>query len=323
MIPALALLLLLLQTAAAQESGLVASDVVALVNGTPILRKSLDDVTDATVSLSARKLDEPQRAQLRRDALRSLIELELLYTESQARGIKVSDAEVDAAIRRSRERFSSNEDFDQALRSKGLSRDQLRRDTAKTIAVDKLLESKVWHEAKVDSDDTREFYNTNQEQFSRPAQVRASHILIRVPADAGPEVRRRAHDKALQMLKELRAGREFAELARLNSEDPGTARSGGDLGYFARGEMLQEFEDQAFALERGEISEVFQTRLGFSILTVTDKRPAGIRPLAEVEAQIRNVLLKERREEKRRQMVAELRAKAKIEILDAELAAAE
>lgn len=305
--------------ATAEDSGLLAANVVAIVNGTPISRKSLDDVVEATLSLGGHKLDEAQKQQLRRDALTSLVDLELLYAESQKVGIKVTDAELDGAIDRSRSRFSSNDQFDQALRAKGLDRDQLRRDTYKTMAVDRYLESKVWRGQQVTPEEVRAYYDSNPDQFTRPPEVRASHVLFRVPKDAGPDVRRRAQEKAARALKELRAGRDFGEVARLSSEDPGTARQGGDLGYFARGEMLPEVEEQAFTLERGQISNVFETELGYDILKVTDKRAGGLIPFAEVEPRIRGLLLKEKRDQSRQEVVDRLRATARIEILDPSL----
>lgn len=318
----LILLALGTHSAGADQAGIVGAGVVATVDGTPILRKSLDEVVEATVSLSTIKLDNDQRQQLRRDALDSLIALELLYRASRAAGITVTDAEVDAAIARSRERFGSAEAFDQALRSRGLSAEQLRRDTEKTIAVDKYLEGKLWRGLEIDNDQVRKFYDGHREQFERPAQVRASHILIKLPPGASPEDRRRAQEKIDRIRAELRAGRDFGELARLYSDDSGSARNGGDLGYFSRGEMMASVEEQAFALERDEVSPIFESDLGLHILKVIDRRPAGVRPFAEVEQQIRNVLFKSARERKREQMVIQLRAASVIEIFDPTLAKA-
>lgn len=129
----------------------------------------------------------------------------------------------------------------------------------------------------------RNIYTAQPERFAQPEQVQVRHILI-----AGSDTAARA--KAQLLLKELRAGADFAELASKNSADPGSAAKGGDVGFFAKGRMVPEFETAAFALQDGEISEVVQTQFGFHILQRLGHKPAGTTPYAEVrETLIREV----------------------------------
>jgi peptidyl-prolyl cis-trans isomerase C len=126
----------------------------------------------------------------------------------------------------------------------------------------------------------RTMYTANQNKFSTPEQVRASHILIRT---AEPE----ALQKIQAILKELKQGADFEELAKTRSQDPGSAAKGGDLGFFGKGRMIAPFENTVFAMSKlGEMSDVFESPFGFHIIKLTDKKPAGIQPFAEVKEQL-------------------------------------
>lgn len=309
-----ALLALLVRSSGA--AGIAADGVVALVNDAPILRVALDEVVAATVDLGGTKLSEAALSELRRDALQGLVDLELLYQESMRTAVVVSAEEIERELKFSRERFPSQAAFDDAMRARGVTVEQLRRDTAKTLAIDRLLHQGPWRNLTINDDVVRAYFDSNPAQFQRQEQVRASHILIRASRNGGSDALERARTRADQMLRELKSGRDFAELARSSSEDSASARAGGELGYFGRGEMLPELEEAAFATEKGMLSGVFQTRLGFHILRVTDRRSAGLIPFVEVKEAIRSTLLREERSKSRAQLVAALRRDARIEILD-------
>ena len=120
-------------------------------------------------------------------------------------------------------------------------------------------------------------YKANPKKYELPEQVRASHILIRT---AEPD----AKAKAEAILKELRAGADFAQVAKAKSQDPGSAAKGGDLGFFARGRMIKPFEDTAFGMAKaGDISGVIESPFGFHIIRLDEKKPAGLQPFAEVK----------------------------------------
>jgi parvulin-like peptidyl-prolyl isomerase len=159
--------------------------------------------------------------------------------------------------------------------------------------------------------DIAEYYRRNKAQFQAPEMVRASHILkeageARDEAAAEREIREAA--------AELRKGAGFAEVADRYSDCRG---NGGDLGYFPRGYMVEEFDRVVFPLAIGEISEVFRTPFGFHIAMVTGRRPAGLRPLPEVEETIREELFRQKRDRAIDHYVDRLRDRARIEDLPA------
>jgi peptidyl-prolyl cis-trans isomerase D len=138
--------------------------------------------------------------------------------------------------------------------------------------------------------DIERAYNNSIEQYSTPEQVRASHILLKTEGKDDAAVKAKAED----LLKQARAGADFAELAKKYSEDEASAKNGGDLDYFGRGRMVAEFDQAAFSLEPGKISDLIKTQYGYHIIKVVDKKSATTRPLAEVRQQIHDQLSYER-----------------------------
>ncbi|MFY3382640.1 peptidylprolyl isomerase [Paracidovorax sp. MALMAid1276] len=161
----------------------------------------------------------------------------------------------------------------------------------------------------------RDVYRAETKRFEIVEEVQASHILI-LSTEEGAEA------KAAEVLKDLKSGKDFAELAKARSQDPGSAAKGGDLGYFTRGRMAKEFEDAAFGLKVGELSDVVKTQFGYHIIKATARKEAGKRPFDEV----RDVLMQEaaqRIQSEARMKAGEQimqKAKAHPEALDAFLA---
>jgi peptidyl-prolyl cis-trans isomerase D len=136
-----------------------------------------------------------------------------------------------------------------------------------------------------------EYYSTHQQEFQQPEEVHARHILIRPKTqdDAGwKDALKRAQEV---YTRATAPGADFAALARQYSEDPGSKDSGGDLGWFARGRMVKSFEDAAFKLAPGQVSEPIKSEFGYHILKVEGRRPGGLRSLADVQAMIKEKLL--------------------------------
>jgi peptidyl-prolyl cis-trans isomerase D len=138
--------------------------------------------------------------------------------------------------------------------------------------------------------DIERAYNNGIEQYSTPEQIRASHILLKTEGKDDAEVKARAE----ALLKQVKSGADFAELARKSSEDEASAKNGGDLDYFGRGRMIPEFEQVAFQLMPGQISDLVKTSYGYHIIKLVDKKPGTTKTLAEVRPQINDQLVSER-----------------------------
>jgi peptidyl-prolyl cis-trans isomerase D len=136
--------------------------------------------------------------------------------------------------------------------------------------------------AVVPPNDVQRYYNDNIQQYQTPEQIRASHILLETAGKNDADVKKRAED----ILKQVKGGADFAELAKKVSEDKGSKENGGDLDYFGRGRMVPEFEQAAFAMQPGQISDLVKSQFGYHIIKVVDKKAGSTRPLEEVRAQI-------------------------------------
>jgi len=138
--------------------------------------------------------------------------------------------------------------------------------------------------------DIEKAYNSSIEQYTTPEQVRASHILLKTEGKTDADVKA----KAEALLKQAKAGADFAELAKKNSDDESNAKNGGDLDYFGRGRMVPEFDQAVFAMQPGQISDLVKTQYGYHIIKLVDKKNAATRPLAEVRQQLSDQLGYER-----------------------------
>lgn len=151
----------------------------------------------------------------------------------------------------------------------------------------------------VSDSDLKSYYDQNIARFSVPEERRASHILISFAQDASADEKARAKAKADELYKQLQANpAEFAKLAKENSQDPGSAEHGGDLGFFGKGMMVAAFEATAFAQEKGKISAPVASEFGYHIIKVTDIRPASVKAFdsvkTEITAEVKKQLLSKR-----------------------------
>jgi peptidyl-prolyl cis-trans isomerase C len=287
-------------------------EAVARVNGHPILRREFD----FAVQMQFRGRRNPvglRELQETRDAvLELLIDQELLYQKASKSEASVSDKEVEAEFEATKRRFPSAADFATELRRSGVSEDEFKAQLRRTLVVTRFVEREIVGEVKVSDEEVRRDYDQNPKELNRPEAVHLAQILVRVAPDASQEARAAARLKIEEILKEARAGGAFADLARRYSEGPEATREG-DTGWVARGQAPPAIEHAAFALEVGQMSDVVESRLGFHILRVLEKRPEGPIPFEEAKSAIRARLVARGRDEKLRPYVEQLKEKARIE----------
>jgi peptidyl-prolyl cis-trans isomerase C len=185
-------------------------------------------------------------------------------------------------------RVARKTDFDK----KPAIKDQLQYLVDDFLSSSYLMET-VLSRIAVSEEDVKQYYKANEQKFSIPEQVKARHILIKVPFGTTGEVRKKGREKAEAMIEWLKRGESFERLAESNSEDPDSAKKGGDLGYFARGRMPKPFEEAAFSLKPGQISGVVETDYGYHIISVEDRREAKTRSFEEMKDSIRKQLTEE------------------------------
>lgn len=165
------------------------------------------------------------------------------------------------------------------------------------------------------------YYNQHQDEYKVQDQVKVRHILIAVPQGADAKTDAAAKAKADDLLKQIKSGGNFAELAKKNSDDPGSKDQGGELGWLDRGKTVPEFDKTAFSLAPGQTSGVIKTQFGYHILQVEDKKTAHERPLAEVKPEIVPVLEQQKAGAAEQTFASQLADAAKKEGLDKAAAA--
>jgi peptidyl-prolyl cis-trans isomerase D len=142
----------------------------------------------------------------------------------------------------------------------------------------------------VSGDEIQQYYNAHQDQYTVKDQVRVRHILIAVPQGADAATDAKAKAKAEDLLKQIKAGADFAALAKANSDDPGSKAQGGELGFLQHGATVPEFDAAAFSLPVGQVSDVIKTQFGYHILQVEEKQSAHVKSVDEVKDQIEPIL---------------------------------
>jgi len=289
-------------------------EIVARVNGEAISGKDLDDAVKA-VAGRAGPIPPDERDRVYRGVLDNMIGYRLIIQEAKARKIAVPDAELDAQVAQIRAQFPSEAQFQQALTAQKTTLEAVRSDTRDEMSAEKLVESAIADKVAVKPETVTDFYQKNQDKFQQGPRVRASHILIGIPQNADAATKQQAKAKAEALLKDLKSGKDFAATAKANSQDPGSAPSGGDLGYFEQGQMVPPFEQAAFALKTGEMSEIVETQFGYHIIKLADKQDSRVVPLDEAKQQIEQYLTEQNRHAQTELFVNGLKAKAKIEVL--------
>jgi peptidyl-prolyl cis-trans isomerase C len=290
-------------------------DVLARVNGEAVSKSEFDRAVAALEARNGGPVPAQQRDRIFRDVLDQLVSYKLLVQESRAQKVTVADGDVDQRIKEVQSQFPSEDAFKQMLTARKTSLDQVRSDIRQDMIVQKLIASAIADKVAVKPEQVTDFYAKNPDQFMQPEQVRASHILITVPKGADAAAKTAARTKAADILKEVKAGKDFAALATQHSQDPGSAQKGGDLGLFRQGQMVGPFNDVAFKLAPGAVSDLVETEFGFHIIKVAEKQAARTVPLEEVRPQLEQYLQNMNREQQTDAFVDGLKTKGKVDIL--------
>jgi peptidyl-prolyl cis-trans isomerase SurA len=208
----------------------------------------------------------------------------------------------------------SNEQLEQMLQSRGLTLEVYREQVREGLLVAKVVNAEVRSRLVVLDTELQEVYQQRQERYKVAGELTVSHILFLVSPQATDEDVEQARQKAAEILQKLRAGGNFAELARQYSDGP-SADQAGLLGTFRAGELLPGFEEAAAQLQPGEISDIVRTRVGFHIIRVESRKDGGYRPFEAVREDIKAELLQTKTEQKYQEWLDSLRQSAYVKVL--------
>jgi peptidyl-prolyl cis-trans isomerase C len=289
-------------------------DPIARVNGEAISKADFEKALQNIEANAGGPVPPDQRDRVYRGVLDQMIGYRLLIQETKNRKLAVPDEELDKRIAQIRSQFPSEEAFKQTLAQQNVTVDQLRSDARNDLLVGNMLQTEVAPKVTVTPEQVNDFYQKNPDQFQQPERVRASHILVGFPQNADEAAKKEARTKAAEILKEVKAGKDFAGLAKQHSTDPGSGQNGGDLGYFQQGQMVPPFDKAAFSMKPGETSDLVESNFGVHIIRVADHQPARTVPIDEVRPQIQQYLEGQGRQQQTQSFVETLKSKGKIEI---------
>lgn len=288
--------------------------IAASVNGNTITYEDLDTEFHARTRVPFESVqDDPRAKTLRKQILEQLIDEELLLGEAKRQKLQVTTEMVDERFENIQGRFPSPEAFSKALDSRGITAQKLKANIHNGLLRQQIIDQQVLQKVSVSSEELQSFFREHKDDYVQEETVHARHILFRVAEDALPEDDQKAKIRANAVLGRAKKGEDFAGLAQEFSEGP-TKDRGGDLGYFGRGKMVKPFEDAAFGLKVGEISNPVRTKFGYHIIKVEDRKKAKRLSYEEAEVQVRQKVTEDKAIALYREYVTTLRSKAKVTV---------
>ncbi len=279
----------------------------------------------------------PLYLMLKDRVVNEIIIKKLLDQDIQKRKIKVTSEEIDKELRTIINQIGSKEKFNEILRQNGISSKQFKEDVEKEIQISKLIDDVK--KVNISDNEAEKFYKANINSFKHPERVKASHILIaankdeikslimadasnqnltatqideKVKADLAAK-----YDKAKKLLNEVKYDpTKFAQVAKANSDDPGSAQKGGDLGYFTKEQMVEEFSKVAFSTKPSTVSDIVVSPFGYHIIMVTDRQEAGTESFEKAKASIKSFLEQQEKINVLQKHIEKIRNEADIVFVD-------
>jgi parvulin-like peptidyl-prolyl isomerase len=292
----------------------VVNKVIARVNEDVILLSDYNERIEPILKEYEKVLTGPDKEKqikkIKEEVLDQMIDERLLLQKAADEGVKITDAEVDQGIEEIRSRFKSEVEFQNEISRQGLTGEELRKNVKDQLKVIKLINQKVQARITPPTDEeVKKYYDSHENEMVTPEQVRARHILIKTTEKRTQE---QAKKKAYEVYEKVKKEpSKFSTFAEKYSEGP-SAKIGGDLGYFAKGEMVAEFEEVAFTMKVGEISKPVKTRFGYHIIKLVARKSSEKKTFSEVKDRLKNLLYQKKMESEYENFLRKLRDEAKI-----------
>lgn len=212
------------------------------------------------------------------EAISALIDEKVIALESKKEKLEIEQEDIDKEFELYVENAGGEDALESAMEQQGITQDDLEENIVQYLTIRELVGPRI----EITDEEIETTFKENKEMFDQPEQVEASHILV------GPE----DEDKIKEVAKKLEDGGDFAELAKEYSVD-GSAETGGELGFFGRGEMVPEFDEKVFSMEVGETSDPVKSEFGYHIIHLTDKKEAKEAVLEDHKEEVKDKLFEE------------------------------
>jgi peptidyl-prolyl cis-trans isomerase SurA len=296
----------------------VVEEIVARVNNQVITRSAYQheqqQLTDEAKQQDPTRGDQVA-AQGSKDVLRGLIDRELLLQKGKDLDI-TADAELIKKLDEMRKqmKLASMDDLEKTAEAQGISFEDFKQNMRTEIITQQVIQREVGGRINVGKDEEQKFYEQHKSDMERPEAVKLSEILVSTEqAGDDPQKLAAAEAKANDLLKQIRAGAFFEDIAKKQSQGL-SAAEGGELGYFERGKLAKQLEDVTFAMKKDQVSDVIRTKQGFVILKVTDHQSAGIPSFAEIEPRLQEAVYMQKLQPALREYLTKLREDAFLDV---------
>lgn len=292
------------------------SDVILEVDGSKLTMGQIDREVKKKLAAIREQIPSKQleqaKASLKKRVVEDFIIRTLLSDEIKRRKITASEKEIAESLETLKKGLPPGMTIEEMMKRNQITKEQLNQEIAMGVKVKKLVASSVSNKKKPTDKEITAFYKKNKDKFKTPETARARHILVKTESSDTVKIKAEKKAKAEGLRKELLAGANFVELAAKNSDCP-SSKNGGDLGVFARGQMVKPFDEVAFSLKINEISPVVETEFGYHIIQVTERSASKAMPLdKDIKAKIATFLEAQRQQEAFGALIKSLREKANI-----------
>ncbi len=302
-------------------AGALQAQTALKVNGQEITKAQVSLAKNALMSRMGLQPGMVDEGQLTKAAVDQLVAMELLAQAARESKITVDAAQVKASLDQEKAQMGGQQAFEAALKQAGLTEAELARLEEQRLLIQQYIEKEVTPKAKPSPADLEKYYKDHPDEFKHDEQVKLYMILAMFPQGADDKAKAETKAKAEAAAKRLASGEDFAKVASEVSDDPSKAR-GGEVGWVRKGMLLPELEGPVFELKAGGVSKVLESKYGYHIFRVAERRPAGLYAFEEVKDNLAQMLAQRKSSELLQQTVESRKAKAKIEPVDPEIKAA-
>jgi peptidyl-prolyl cis-trans isomerase C len=291
-------------------------EVVATYNDKKVMATEIRKMVAPRLKMMearGQQLPKQMLVRMAHEIVQGIVDQELLLKKASEAGVKADSNEAQEQLDQIEQKMGK-ENFDAALQAQGFTRQEITERMSQEMTIRKWIDMTIASKQTVDAEEVKAYYQENKQQFSTPEQLQASHILFTLKPDATAEEKATARKKAEGVLASLKKGADFAKLAQKESACP-SGKRGGDLGSFSRGQMVPAFEEAAFALKEGALSDIVETRFGLHIIKAGKHTPASDMTFDEVQEKIKEQLTGKKINDAVGETLERLRKAAKVTIL--------
>lgn len=304
--------------AGAQAKPVIVEEIIARVNNEAITlseyqktaQNLLQEIEQDCPNCSQDRI-QAELKERQKNLLRDMIDQQLLVARGKDMNLNV---ETDVIKRldevRKQNKLATLDDLEKAVESQGMGWEDYKTQIRNNLLTQAVIRREVGGRMDITSDEVKKYYEAHQQEFVRPEAVVLAEIVLSTEGKS-PQEMEAIQTKANDLRSRVAKGEDFAAIAKRYSEGS-TAEDGGELGQFERGQLAKPLEDAVFSIERGQVTDVIQTKTGFEILKVLEHFQAGLQPLDKVEGEITNHIYRQRMEPAMREYLAQLREESYV-----------